>query len=284
MPNTRLSEDANNSLQRTLHLTFRRLLKPIVRLLLSNGINYTMILEDIKHVFVSVADEEFKIDDKSQTNSRITLLTGVHRKDVQRIRNEQFSVIQVEQSTGAQIIGLWTGNQLYLDKSNNPLPLHKNSSKGGDLSFEALVASVSKDIRSKTVIDEWLRLGLVEVDDQDRLHLNVNAFIPDASLEEKLSFLRMNLHDHAAAAVNNITQPDQPMLERCVYYHGLTAENVEKLNALAIETGMASIQSINRLASELKASQPTDSKATNRMNFGLYFYKEEDLDGRNSES
>jgi hypothetical protein len=274
MSNTRPLEDANSSLQRTLHLTFRKLLKPIVRLLLTNGINYTMILEDIKHVFVNVADEEFKIHGRPQTNSRITLLTGVHRKDVQRIRNEQSSTITLDQSTGAQIVGLWTGNKLYLDANNRPIPLHKNMSKGGDLSFEALVASISKDIRAKTVIDEWLRLELVSIDEKDRLVLNVNAFIPDASLEEKLAFLRMNLHDHAAAAVNNITHPEAPMLERCVYYQGLTDETVQLLNAYAVETGMSAIQAINRYASELKAAQTKVAEAKTRINFGLYFYQE----------
>ena len=76
---------SSKKMQIILHKTLRKMLRPLVRLMLSQGINYTMILEDLKCVFVSVVEEEFKIDGKQQTDSRITLLTGVHRKDVQRI-------------------------------------------------------------------------------------------------------------------------------------------------------------------------------------------------------
>jgi len=37
---------------------------------------------------VDVAVKEFPVDGKPQTDSRVTLLTGVHRKDVKRLRNE----------------------------------------------------------------------------------------------------------------------------------------------------------------------------------------------------
>ena len=60
--------------------TLRKVLKPCVRLLLTHGITYTQMLEELKRVFVQVADEEFVINGKRQTDSRITLLTGVHRK------------------------------------------------------------------------------------------------------------------------------------------------------------------------------------------------------------
>jgi Family of unknown function (DUF6502) len=117
--------------QLSLHKILRKVLRPLVRLMLSQGINYTMILEDLKHVFVSVARDEFKIDGKTPTNSRITLLTGVHRKDVQRIISEGADGSQLPQSIGSQIIGLWLGNKQYLDKMGQPLPLPRLSGKKG---------------------------------------------------------------------------------------------------------------------------------------------------------
>jgi Family of unknown function (DUF6502) len=223
--------------QTLLHNTLRKVLRPLVRLMLSQGINYTMILEDLKRVFVSVAEEEFKIAGKEQTNSRITLLTGVHRKDVQLIRSEEDKTPELPLSIGAQIIGLWMGNSKYLDGVGQPLPLPRLASKSADLSFEGLVANISKDFRARPVLDEWLRLGFVYIDNKDNVHLNMLAFIPNQDLEEKMSFLSMNVHDHAAAAVNNLSNQNEPMLERCVYYDGLTAENVEILHQLAKQNG-----------------------------------------------
>ncbi len=264
--------------QSIIHSTLRRVLRPLVRLMLSQGINYTMILEDLKAVFVSVAEDEFKLDGRPQTNSRITLLTGVHRKDVQRIRNEEGEIPETPNSIGAQVVALWLGRDKYLDDSGNPKPLSRLARKGGELSFESLVASVSKDFRARPILDEWLRLGLISVDEKDFVHLNVKAFIPNQDLEEKLSFLAMNVHDHASAAVNNLDPQASAMMERCVYYEGLTQLNINILHELARQQGMELINLINHRAAELKAAQSpgrreSDSK-TGRMNFGIYFFHE----------
>ena len=44
--------------------------------------------ELLRRVYVDVAVKGFAVAGKPQTNSRITLLTGVHRKDVKRLRAE----------------------------------------------------------------------------------------------------------------------------------------------------------------------------------------------------
>jgi Family of unknown function (DUF6502) len=275
--------NTSKKMQIILHDTLRKVLRPLVRLMLSQGINYTMVLEDLKRVFVSVAAEEFKIEGKEQTNSRITLLTGVHRKDVQRILDEQNGQHEPPYSISAQIFGLWLGNNKYLDAAGQPLPLPRLASKG-DVSFESLVASVSKDFRARPVLDEWLRLGFVSIDYNDHVRLNVQAFIPNQDLEYKLSFLAMNVHDHMSAAVSNLDNKNEPMLERCVYYDGLTAANVEILHDLARQNGMNTIKALNRRAAVLKAAQAEigkvarreSDKANQRMNFGVYFYHTDD--------
>jgi Family of unknown function (DUF6502) len=281
-----METELNNSskkMQFILHKTLRKVLRPLVRLMLSQGINYAMVLEDLKRVFVSVAEDEFKIDGKEQTNSRITLLTGVHRKDVQRIRDENNEHFEPPYSIGAQIFGLWLGDSKYLDASGQPLALPRLASKG-DVSFESLVASVSKDFRARPVLDEWLRLGFVSIDYNDYVRLNVQAFIPNQDLEYKLSFLGMNVHDHMSAAVSNLNNQAEPMLERCVYYDGLTATNVDILHELAKQNGMNTIKALNRRAAALKAAQTEpgkvarreSDKANQRMNFGVYFYHADD--------
>ena len=74
------------------------------------------------------------------------------------------------------------------------------------------------------------------------------------------------------------------MLERCVYYDGLTAANVDILHKLARQSGMNSIKTLNRRAVELKATQAAlgdvarreSDKANQRVNFGVYFYHTDD--------
>jgi hypothetical protein len=271
--------NTTKKMQMIVHGSLRKMLRPMVRFMLSQGIDYTMLLEDLKRVFVSVAEDEFKIEGKEQTNSRITLLTGVHRKDVQRIREEQHEEHEPPYSLTAQIFGNWLGDSKYIDESGQPLALPRLASKGA-VSFESLVASVSKDFRARPVLDEWLRLGFVSIDYNDQVCLNVKAFIPNQDLEYKLSFLAMNVHDHMSAAVSNLSSQNQPMLERCAYSDGLTLANVEILHDIARQSGMSAIKALNRRAVALKAQQiergeiarRESDKVNQRINFGLYFY------------
>lgn len=256
----------------------RHVLRPLVRLLLLHGINYTMLLEELKRVFVRVADEEFRLDGKPQTDSRLTLLTGVHRKDVHRIRDENAVPPEefVRASLGAQLISIWVANPDYLDETGQPMPLPRLARAGGERSFEALVASISKDFRARPVLDEWLRLGIAHVDDADRVCLNTEAFVPRQGLEEKLFFFRMNIHDHLAAAVNNLDESRAALLERCVYYDGLTPENVAHLHQYATQQGMNALKAVNRRALQLQQAQTAQSEgesALQRMNFGVYFHQ-----------
>ena len=75
--------------------------------MLARGITYTYLADLLKGVFVEVADREFCIEGKAQTDSRISLLTGVHRKDVRRLRElEANSAEEIPPvvSLGAQLV------------------------------------------------------------------------------------------------------------------------------------------------------------------------------------
>jgi pyridoxine/pyridoxamine 5'-phosphate oxidase len=152
------SLNQNNSV---LLATFKKVVKPLVRLFLEKGITYTLLLEELKQVFVEVASEEFKIDGKAQTDSRITLLTGVHRRDVNRFRNSSTKTQQLKTNFSAQLISQWLGNEKFLDENGRPKRLARSNKVNSNDTFDDLVMSVSKDIRSRPVLDEWLRTNII---------------------------------------------------------------------------------------------------------------------------
>jgi hypothetical protein len=274
------SLDGPNTPPASLVTALRRMLRPLVRLLLANGITYPFLSSLLKSVFVEVAERDFRLDAKAQTDSRINLLTGVHRKDVKRLRAELANTRAPETpaavSLGAQLVARWTGLDRYLDGQGRPQPLPRLASEGGDLSFEALVAAVNKDIRSRVVLDEWLRLGVARIDDQDRVCLNLEAFVPDKGFDEKAYYFGQNIHDHIAATAHNLSGTGPAYLERSVYYDHLTPESVDTLDKMARDLGMQSLLNLNRKAMELQAQDQSKDSAQLRMNFGIYFFSEEE--------
>lgn len=241
--------------------------------MLARGVTYPMLLELLKSVFVRVAEDDFGLPGKAPTDSRISLLTGVHRKDVRRLRSAtESSDVPAAVPLGAQLVAAWLTLPGHSNKRGKPLPLPRLSSSGASASFESLVAGVSKDIRSRVVLDEWLRLGVVHLDEDDRVVLNTQAFVPQRGFEEKLFYFGHNLSDHAAAAGHNVLDQTPPFLERAVHYDRLTAESAEELAQLAEQAGMEAALAVNRRAQELEARDANSESAKRRIRFGIYFY------------
>lgn len=257
-----------------LIVALRRLLRPLIRLLLVNGVTYPFLSNLLKSLFVEVATEEFLLDGKPQTDSRISLLSGVHRKDVKRLGEER----QQEQPTpptislGAKLVALWTGDATYLDKNKRHIPLPRQASEGGVRSFESLVSSVSKDIRSRVILDEWLRIGVAHIDGEDRVCLNTDAFIPENGYDEKAYYFGQNLHDHIASGAHNLLGQKPPFLDRSVYYNNLTRESAAELAELSKKLGMQALVAVNKRAAELQASDAGKIEADQRINFGIYYF------------
>lgn len=263
----------------------RRLLRPLVRLLLSNGVGFTYFASLAKAVFVEVAARDFPGPGGEVSDSRVSLLSGVHRREVKRLRSE-YQPTEVPQavSMGAQLVARWCATPLYLDAAGRPKPLPRLARIGGDESFEALVASVSKDIRSRAVLDEWISLGVAFLDDEDRVCLADTAFVPAQGFDEKAFYLGKGIHDHLAAASHNLLGGQPPFLDRMAYYNALTPDSVEALRQLGRELAVHALQEFNRQALELQARDAKKNDARFRVTFGEYFYAEAEERGRRDEA
>lgn len=257
----------------------KQLLKPLVGLLLDNGLTYGWLTKVLKVIYVDVAEAEFSLQDKKQTDSRISLLTGVHRKDVRRIRSEGKDAFEPPSSIflGAQLVAIWTTEPRFLDNLGNPAPLARLPSAAQErqiVSFEQLITLVSKDIRPRAILDEWLRLGTVFINEQDEVCLKVDAFIPAKGFDEKVYYLGKNIHDHMAAARDNVQSEDPPFLERSVYYDLLTDDSVNQLETLSEQKAMEMLRYLNTQARKLQRKDKSKKNAERRMNFGVYFYRD----------
>src|SRR5262249_159385 len=127
--------------QPALMRALKRLLRPLVRVLIPQGITLPTLLRPLKEVYVDVGESQFVVPGRQQTDSRINLLTGVHRKDIRALRgrgrpDEGPSPVV---SRNAQMIALWAGDPEFVDRRGRPRPLPRNAPKSGGASFEGLV-------------------------------------------------------------------------------------------------------------------------------------------------
>jgi hypothetical protein len=224
----------------------------------------------LRELFVNVAEHDFALQGKEQTDSRVSLLTGIHRKEVARLRGAGAPVHEVPAtlSRTSAIIARWLAAPEYTDRGGAPKPLPRTADD--DLpSFEQLVASVTKDVRPRAVLDEWLDRGLVTISDDEEIVLVDIAFIPRGEDDRKWYYLGRNLHDHVAAAAANVSSPAPRFLERAVHYDGLSPKLATRLEARSRELAMAALTAANKEANRAVAK---DTGGDARWNFGIYIY------------
>lgn len=252
-----------------------RLLRPLVRLLVRSGITFPALCDLLRELYVNVAEHDFALPGKEQTDSRVSLLTGIHRKEVRRLRGAgaPISAAPASLSRTSRIIARWLAAPEYTDSENRPLSLPRIALRDGQPSFESLVASVTRDLRARAVLDEWLDSKIATIDAEGRVVLAEAAFVPRGGSKQQLYYFGRNLHDHAAAAVANVLGEEPRFIERAVHYDGLSSALAQRLEQRSRELAAEVLQQINR---EAHAACETDAGGESRWTFGVYVYREEE--------
>lgn len=261
-----------------LRAPLARLLRPLVRLLIRNGITFPVLVELLRELYVNVAEYDFELPGKEQTSSRVSLVTGVHRKEVRRLRGAGAPVgaVPAALSRTSRILARWLAVPGYVDLQGRPVPLPR---MGAAPSFEALVASVTKDVRPRAVLDEWRDRGIVTVEG-DTVILAESALLPRRGDAHQLYFLGRNLHDHIAAAAANVEEAAPRFFERAVHYDGLSLDLAVKLEQRSRALATEALQAANREANAACEREDEEREAgteapTWRWNFGIYIYAED---------
>ena len=240
------------------------------------------VMDVVRGIYVDVAHEMVP-DPKARTDSRISVMTGVHRKELRRHRTAH-APLPHPPPLGAQVAARWLGHPGLQDATGTPLPLPRTA-PDHQPSFEALVEAVTRDVRPRAVLDDWLEQGLVRHDMEGRLVLQAQAFLPRPGGAEQMFYLGRNLHDHmAAAAANVLPEPDgAPFLDRSVHYDGLSAAAAARLAQVARDAAQRMLLDVNRSAlaiadaDDAAAGQsPEGPPRMHRVNLGAYLFEAED--------
>jgi Family of unknown function (DUF6502) len=273
-PDSRTSKPASPQANAAakLHAPLARLLRPLVRLCIRSGMTFPALAQLLRELFVNVAENDFALEGKEQTDSRVSLLTGIHRKEVARLRGAGAPVHETPAalSRTSAIIARWLAAPEFTDAKGDPLPLPRTADGDGP-SFELLVESITKDVRPRAVLDEWLDRKLVTINGDDEIVLVDTAFVPRGEDDRKWHYLGRNLHDHVAAAAENVSGPAPRFLERAVHYDGLSPKLAKRLEARSRELAMEALKTANREANRALAR---DKGGDARWNFGVYVYSE----------
>ena len=268
------TDGASQDTKQLIAKAMKKVLGSLVRLLIRQGIDYSAVQEWLKQAFVDETRRELERRGEKVTLSRISIISGVHRKDAKRLSEvqEQENPRSEKSSITSRLVSLWLGDSQYLDEQGKP----KRLGRSGEGSFDALVESVSKDVRPRTILDDWLQRGLVSGDDQQGYELNAQALYPSEDQATKVAFFARNTTDHIAACEHNLRGESSPFPERSVFYNHLSEQSVNELQQLASEQGQALLVQLNKRAQQLAIQDDANGGGDHRFILGTYFYREQE--------
>lgn len=253
------------------------ILRPLVRLLLRNGIPYGTFSDIAKRVYVEVATEEFCIPGRKQSKSRVSILTGLSRKEVLRVRRlpapEDLGA-GARYNRAARVIAGWVRDRRFRDDTGNPAEL---SFEGGDASFGKLVKTYSGDAPARAVLDELLRVESVQRMPNGKIRLLERSYIPKTGDIDKIGILGVDASALIATIDHNIRRPDAPFFQRKVCYDHLPQEALPELKKKAAARGQSFLESMDRWMSARDRDVNPGAPGTGRKSagIGIYYFQEE---------
>lgn len=255
-----------------------KVLRPLVRILLRNNVPYGAFADLAKKVYVDVATEEFALPGRKQSTSRVSILTGFSRKEVQRVRRTQEASDTefVERyNRAARVISGWVRDERFQDQRRRPAPLRV---EGGGASFNRLVKLFSGDVPARAVLDELLRVGAVERMDDGRVRLLTRAYVPGAGEEDKISILGTDVSSLLSTIDHNLRcPPEEARFQRKVAYDNLPVEAVPEFRRLSGEMGQKLLEKLDAWLSAHDRDVNPKVTGTGRFEsgIGIYYFENE---------
>jgi len=256
-----------------------KVLRALVRLSLHYGISYKTFAELTKWVFVDVAVNEFGIEGRKQSISRVATLTGLSRKEVVRVQGSippADAIVEDRYNRAARVIAGWLRESDFLDAQGKPVAL---ALEGEGATFETLVRRRSGDIPPRAIRDELLRVGAIHELEDGRVALVTHGYIPAQSEIDKLQILGSDV-SHLIATINHNLQPDQaqPYFQRKVAYDNLPDEALPVLRELAADKSQELLEELDRWLAKHDRDTAPDAGGTgrNQAGIGIYYFEEPD--------
>jgi len=263
------------------HTLMKKVLRPLVRLLLRNGVAFADFSTVARRVFVEVASEDFGIPGRKQSVSRVSVLTGVNRKEVKRLLEEPEEQEEADNNRAARVVSGWMRDKDFQTRKGKPRKLNwGDATEGG---FEELVKRYSGDMTARAILDELLRVGAITLDKKKTtVTLVANGYVPVASNKEMLresgNSLRdlLNTIDHNCNINPDLVSESSQRLQLTVAYDDVPADSVELFRNLSDKKSHELLAYLDQFLSTQDRSVNPSVKGDGRYRTGLgiYFFEE----------
>lgn len=271
---------SSRTIKTHLAAAIRRMLRPVVRQLIAHGITFPAVSEMLKQLYVEVAETQFALPFKRQTDSRLALVTGLSRKEIAQIRQARApkdELPDIEDTPVTRVLGRWMAGPPYASPDGVARRLPYESADPKVATFHRLASGIDTDVTVRALLDELIRLGLVEWESDGVVTLRQAGHIAAATdVEGKMALVGSDPAELFQSIMHNIESPDRPWFQRKVVYDNVGADALAQLQAEARQLGDEFTRRANALLSSYDRDRHGDAPggARSRVVLGAYYFEE----------
>ena len=243
--------------QGIIHQAFYRILLTLAKVALRFGVSAGSMTELLRRAYVEAAENSLIEEGKKPLTTRICALTGFYRKEVVRLKTLPplgDTAVDDRYNRSSRVITAWLRDPDYHTKAGQPAVLKLD----GKFGFESLVKRYSGDMTSNAMLEELMRLEVVELTTRKAVKLKTRAYIPHASALDTLQILGTDTADLIETIHHNIrSNESERRFQRKVNYVHIPENQVEKFRLYAAKESQALLEKLDRWL----ASKDTEEKS-----------------------
>lgn len=266
-----------DKIKETLLAAFRQLLRPLIRILLRNGVSYGEYAETAKKVFVEVASKNLLIGKEQPTSARLAILTGLTKNEVERIVEDLSSSLAPSTANlnrVGRLLAGWHQDPEFTGPYGLPLELAVTSSA---TSFQTLNQRYGGDISAEEMLEELKRIGAVIVVAANRVRVLTRSYIPAEADPAAMQFMGLALRDLAETLDYNLNPNlEGGFFERRVWTPvGIDPVDIPEFDKLVQKYGQQFLEALDNYltAKETDADAMASSEKV-RVGVGVYMFSD----------
>ncbi len=260
------------TLQNTLNRSATKILRPLTRIMLRNGVSCGNFEELVRKAYV---DEAFALSEEKGgkvTVSSISAQTGLSRKEVKRLHElntEQPDPNKQKYNRATRVISGWTNDPLFSYQEGLPKPLKLNNTDTD--SFAHLVKLYSGDITPKAMLELLLEAECVQTQ-QDTVHLTKLAYLPGNDSTEVAFILGNDTNELIQTIGHNMNSDNSgnKRFQRKVSTNKIAKEAKAAFQTMSAKHAQALLEELDAWLHEHEAKEPEDAEY---VSLGIYYYE-----------
>ena len=260
----------------------RVMLRPIVRMLLRNGVMWKEFSEMSRGVYVEVAGADYGISGRPTNVSRVSLLTGLTRREAKKQRDllTGGEPERPEKTNNAmRLLAGWYKDPDFLDESGEPRAIVRD---GEAFCFVELHRRYGGDIPAVAMLKELISTGSVTETGDRKVVAVSRYYMPDPMDPEAVTRSGSVINDLGTTVAFNLAREsnDRSRFEGRASGASIPADMIDEYRDFLETQGQAFLERVDDWleSNEMRTDPAIDGKEVVRLGVGVYMIQDKHED------